>query len=331
MSNPSLVGRYPELRELEVRQLARALLSTNSASTLQSLQKGIEKYTRGRLPHAIHAISTIYELMESDDSVEVEEIPLPASPFFSQQPHSDDWAGLKKAIVSSLTSGTFLDSQFYAVESKSCSGLLMLRPIYFCSTVDDSLMPRLIACEFIARMICGQATHLSFQLLRKLRGEKHSFHPQICMTVILRIVRLAKNAPWTITHVRNGSPIRYKLVALSLLYLLQHPGEPHAHRLAPGSGTCVKLRSCEDVNIHTAQVHLHSADPRYSWSAIFLYMYTGQVAFAAIDSQRITHNGQNDDSEGETKDRGEVGAPPPAVIAFKSCSPKSIYSLANKV
>ena len=331
LSDPSLVGRYPELRELEVRQLARALLSVDSATTMQSLQKGIENYTHGRLPHATHVISTIYELMESDDSVEVDEIPLPAATSSNKQTPSRDWGGLKKALISSLTSGTFLDSQFYAVESRTSSGLPMLRPIYFCSTVDHSLMPRLIACKFLTQIICGPTTHPSFQVLRSSRSEKHPFDPQICMTVMLRMVRLAKNAPWAITHVRNGSPTRYKLATLSLLCLFQRPGEPHAHRFATRSRTCVELRSCEDVNIHTAQVYLHSTDLRYSWSAIFLYVYTGQVAFTAIDSQRVSHKGQNDYSGGETKDRGEVYAPPPGVIAVESCSPKSIYSLANKV
>ena len=147
VSDLSPVSRYPELRDLEVRQLARALLSTDSASTLQSLQKGIEIYTRGQLPHAMHIISTIYEFMESDDSVAATEIPLPVATSSNKQTPSRDWAGLKKALISSLTSGTFLDSQFYAVESKSSSGLPKLRPIYFCSTVDDSLMSRLMQCK----------------------------------------------------------------------------------------------------------------------------------------------------------------------------------------
>ena len=152
------------------------------------------------------------------------------------------------------------------------------------------------------------------------------------MTVISRIVRPNEDAPRTVTHVRNGSLPSHKLVTLSLLHLLQRPGEPHAHRLAIGSGTCVELRSCEDVNIHPPQVCFYSTDPRYSWSAIFLYVYTGQVAFTAIDSQRLAHKeGGNGYSEGETKCRGEVGAPTPGIIVVGSCSPKSIYSLANKV
>ena len=331
ISDLSLVSRYPELRELEVRQLARSLLSVDSATTMQSLQKGIESYTRGQLPHATHVISTIYEFMESDYSVAAAEIPLPVATSSNKQTPSRDWAGLKKALISSLTSGTFLDSQFYAVESKSSSGLPKLRPIYFCSMVDDSIVSGLITCKFPAQIIYRRATESSFQVLRSSSGEKHPLNPQICMTVILRITRPTKDAPRTVTRVRDGSPSRYKLATLSLLHLLQRPGEPQPHRLTFGSGTCVELRSCEDVNIHTAQVYLYSTDLRYSWSAIFLYVYTGQVAFTAIVSQHVTHKGQNDYSQGETKDRGEVGAPPPGVIAFKSCSPKSIYSLANKV
>ena len=328
----SPVSRYPELRDLEVRQFARALLSVDSATTMQSLQKGIESYTHGRLPHATHVISTIYELMESDDSVEVDEIPLPAATSSDQQTLSRDWTGLKKALISSLTSGTFLDSQFYAVESKSSSGLPKLRPIYFCSMVDDSIVSRLVARMFPAQIICGPTTDPSFQVLRSSRGEKHLFYPQMFMTVISRIARPTEDAPRTITRVRDGSPTRYKLVILSLLHLFQRPREPHVYRLTTGSGTCVELRSCEDVNIHPPQVCFYSTDPRYSWSAIFLYVYTGQIAFTAIDSQRLAHKeGGNGYSEGETKCRGEVGAPTPGIIVVGSCSPKSIYSLANKV
>ena len=335
LSDPSLVGRYPELRELEVRQLARALLSVDSATTMQSLQKGIESYTRGQLPHATHVISTLYELMESDDSVVIEEIPLPVATFSNKQTPSGDWAGLKKALISSLTSGTFLDSQFYAVESRTSSGLPKLRPIYFCSMVDDSLMSRLIAGKLAAQVICGRATDLSFQILRNLRREEHLLYPRTRMTAILRIVRPTKIVPRTVTRVRDGSSTRYNLPTLSLLYLLQCLGEPHSHILATGSRSCVELRSCEDVNIHPSQVYLYSTDTRYSWSAIFLYVYTGQVTFAAIDSQCIAHKENrkdySDDEATAPQDRGEVGASHAGVVAVEPCSPKSIYSLANKV
>ena len=84
--------------------------------------------------------------MESDESVQ--EPPLPAPMAASrQQVAGGDWVGLKKALTKSLTSGTFLDSQFYAVESRSSTGLPKIQPIYFCSTVDGSFASKLMTCK----------------------------------------------------------------------------------------------------------------------------------------------------------------------------------------
>jgi hypothetical protein len=145
----SLFDRYPQLRELEIRELARMLLSEGSSPDLWLLDGEIHKYTCGQLPHAKHVISTLYELMESDEPVE--EIPIPVATPSIQQTHSVNWPGLKKALTSSLTSGTFLDSQFYAIESRSSTGLPKIRPIYFSSMVSDSLMSKLTECKPLLR------------------------------------------------------------------------------------------------------------------------------------------------------------------------------------
>ena len=141
------IDRYPELRELELRQLARVLLSSDSGPTLGALRRKIKSCAKGNLPHAEHVLPTLYELMESDESVE--EASLPAGTSSDQPAASEDWDTLKKALTSSLASGTFLDSQFYAVESSSSKGSLRIRPIYFCSAVGGSLVPRLVACGFL--------------------------------------------------------------------------------------------------------------------------------------------------------------------------------------
>ena len=91
--------------------------------------------------------------MESDESVE--ETPLPViTPPSNQQTPSGDWAGLKKALISSLTSGTFLDSKFYAVESRSSTSPPKIRPVYFCSTVGDCFVSKLTACKPITQAMC---------------------------------------------------------------------------------------------------------------------------------------------------------------------------------
>jgi hypothetical protein len=66
----------------------------------------------------------------------------------------EERVGLKRALIDSLSSGTFLDSQFYAVESRSIIGSPKIRPIYFCSRVDEEFMSELMACESLASIRC---------------------------------------------------------------------------------------------------------------------------------------------------------------------------------
>ena len=79
----SLIDRYPELREFELRQLARELLSSDLSHTLGPLKGKIKSYTDGQLPHAEHILPALYKLMESDESVKG--TPLPALEPSSEQ------------------------------------------------------------------------------------------------------------------------------------------------------------------------------------------------------------------------------------------------------
>ena len=148
-----LYDRYLEIRELELRELARVLLSSNSSPTSQSLKEKIKSYTNGKLPHTKHVISALYNLMESDESIE--ETPLPAVASPNHDAVGGNWTGLKKALTSSLTSGTFLDTQFYAMESRSPTGLTRVRPIYFCSTVGGDFTPKLLTGKSLTRVVGG--------------------------------------------------------------------------------------------------------------------------------------------------------------------------------
>ena len=141
------IDRYPELRELELRQLARVVLSSDSGHTLGALNAKIKSYTCGELPHAERVLPALYELMEGDESIEETSSPAAASPDWLAT--GEDRNGLKRALTSSLTSGTFLDSQFYAVESRSSTGSPKVRPVYFCSTVGDDFASKLAACGFL--------------------------------------------------------------------------------------------------------------------------------------------------------------------------------------
>jgi hypothetical protein len=76
---------------------------------------------------------------------------------------------------------------------------------------------------------------------------------------------------------------------------------------------------------------------QHSWSAIFLYVYTGQVAFTTIGPQDVasskgkeTDNSNSQDERTPSQDfRGR--SIPPGVVVLEPCSPKSVYCLVNEV
>ena len=168
------------MRELELRHLARVLLSSDSDPTLGVLNAKIGSYTSGELPHAEPVLPALYELMESDESVE--EMPLPAVASPNQLVTGRDWDGLKGALTSSLTSGTFLDSQFYAVESRSSADLPKIRPIYFCSAVGGSFASKLATCGFFTRAVYVETLLMSRSSLLKTQGTE-SAAPTVCRCV----------------------------------------------------------------------------------------------------------------------------------------------------
>ena len=116
-----------------------------------ALKAKIQSYASGQLPHAEDVLPALYELMESEESID--ETPLPAAASSNRHAIGGDWDGLERALTSSLTSGTFLDSQYYAVESRSSTGPPKIRPVYFCSTVGGSFASKPEACESFAPVI----------------------------------------------------------------------------------------------------------------------------------------------------------------------------------
>ena len=148
------------MKQLELTQLARVLLSSGSDPTLELLKAKVKSYAHGELLHAENILPDLYELIESDESVK--ETPFSPAVQPDQQVTDGDWEGLKKALTSSLTSGTFLDSQFYAVESRSSAGLPKIRPVYFCSTVGGSFASKLVECKSLTWIICGRVADQPF-------------------------------------------------------------------------------------------------------------------------------------------------------------------------
>ena len=235
------------MRELELRQLARVLLSSDSSPTLDLLKTKVKCYTHGGLPHAEDILPALYELMESDESVK--EAPLPAVAPPDQQAAGGDWEGLKRALTRSLTSGTFLDSQVYAVESRSSTGLPKIRPVYFCSTVSSSFASKLVACKPLTRMMCGLVADPSFQIPRNLEhGEQHLPGLQMGMTAILRTKALTQRAPRSATLVQSCSFICPQLMIMNLVCSLQRPRKSYSRELTNGARTSTEFRGGKDVS-----------------------------------------------------------------------------------
>ena len=209
----SPIDRYPELKELELRQLARALLSSEPDRTLASLKQRIKSYTHGELPHAKRVVSELYKLMESNESVE--EPPLPSTMRSNKQNTDGNWAGLKKALTNSLTSGTFLDSQFY-VESRSSTGPAKTRQLYFCSSVSSSFTSKLMTCEPFARIVCGLDVDSSSKVPQSSGPGERPLSSQMGTTATQKTRNLIKKDPRSSTRVFNGPSIRPQRIPTSL-------------------------------------------------------------------------------------------------------------------
>jgi len=241
------IGRYPELRELELRQLARALLSPDPDPTLELLKAKVKSYAHGELSHAEDTLPALYELMESDESVK--ETLFPAAVQSNQQVTDGDWEGLKRALTSSLTSGTFLDSQFYAVESRSSAGLPKIRPVYFCSTVCGSFASKLVECKSLTRIMCGRVADQPFQIRRNSEhGEHHLLGVQMGMIAISTTKILTQRVPRSAILAQSCSLIRFQFITINSVYSIQRSRESYCRGLTDRVCTSVEIRGGEDVS-----------------------------------------------------------------------------------
>ena len=118
----------------------------DSSPGLHALKDKAKACTRGQLPHAIDIIPALYELMERDEALK--ETPTKSPAPSKQNVAGGGWRRLKDALIWSLTSGSFLDSQFYALDSKPQASMPTIRPIYFCSMAGGTFLPKLVKCRF---------------------------------------------------------------------------------------------------------------------------------------------------------------------------------------
>ena len=124
-------SRYPEIQELYMYQLARAVRSSDSPDIAAAFDAKIQEYFAGKLPHAKDLVLGLFDLLANNRMS-----PHPSPPGSSHStitPYSGvdhgSWIQLMNALTLSLTTGIFLDLIFYAEDSTE------LRPLFFCSSV----------------------------------------------------------------------------------------------------------------------------------------------------------------------------------------------------
>jgi hypothetical protein len=156
------------------------------------------------------------------------------------------------------------------------------------------------------------------------------------MTVISTMKAQTQRALWSGTRIRSGSLARSRFIFRNSVYSLQCSREPCSGELSGVARAYPEVRGGKDVG-HRLGYQYVWLICRYSWSAIFLYVYTGQIAFTTLNSQDVNpseREAQDDYSQAERESppgSGCFSASPPGVIVVEPCSPKSVYSLANKV
>lgn len=148
---------------------------------LDALKDKIKAYTQGQLPHAEDVLPALYEFMERNEPFNETPVqsPVPCKrgsagvdwkrvkDALKRGTGCGDWKRLKDALTWSLTSGSFLDSQFYALDSKPPAGVPKIRPIYFCSMVGGSFSSKLVKRRFYVPG-CGNIIEIFFRIVENL-------------------------------------------------------------------------------------------------------------------------------------------------------------------
>jgi len=104
----------------------------NETPIKKQLREAISALSQSRLPGAIDALSMIWNgVMELRDG----RMPEPKPPFFVKPTFSLNWYRLKLALLKSISTGTFIDMQFFAYNAIYNDLPVDPRPLYTSSIV----------------------------------------------------------------------------------------------------------------------------------------------------------------------------------------------------
>lgn len=143
-SAKNLCFSFPEVREVQAEHLARNLLSSIEPWKAAALKRKIEVYTSGALPHAQDVLPTLYHRLANPLRLSMRT----PHPFQLPQRGDFNWGALKNELMKSMSSGTFLNMELYAPESRSPAGQQNLRPLYFCSAIGGEYTAKILSCTF---------------------------------------------------------------------------------------------------------------------------------------------------------------------------------------
>ena len=132
---------------MQVKHLARSLLSSSEPWKTAALKRKIECYTAGGLPHAQEVLPALYRRFANPQALRPV-APSTRAPRPLQAPPKDgfEWQVLKTELTRSLSSGAFLNMELYAPTSRSSGGRPKLRPLYFCSAVGSECTIKILYC-----------------------------------------------------------------------------------------------------------------------------------------------------------------------------------------
>lgn len=130
---------------MQIEHLARNLLSSIEPWKTVALKRKIEAYTSGSLPHAQDVLPILYHRLANPRLLSIRTPP----PLQAPSRGDFDWQVLKNELTKSLSSGTFLNMELYALESRSSGGKPKLRPLYFCKAVGCEYTAKMLSCAFL--------------------------------------------------------------------------------------------------------------------------------------------------------------------------------------
>lgn len=129
---------------MQIEHLARNLVSSIEPWKTVALKRKIETYTSGALPYAQEVLPTLYNRLANPRLLSMRTshpLPPPSRSDFN-------WQVLKNELTKSLSTGTFLNVEFHALESRSSDCQPKLRPLYFCKTVGGEHTTKMLSCTF---------------------------------------------------------------------------------------------------------------------------------------------------------------------------------------